>query len=40
MRWADSVAAERTWLGTFYRRLVDFYREAAAAGDAVLSYLL
>jgi hypothetical protein len=40
MVWADTEAEERAWLGDSYRRLVAFYRDAAAAGDAVLSYLL
>ena len=37
---ADTVAEERAWLGAHYQRLRAFYRQAAGAGDAVLSYLL
>jgi Domain of unknown function (DUF1877) len=40
MVWADTVAEERAWLGAHYQRLRAFYRQAAGAGDAVLSYLL
>ena len=39
MVWADTVAEERAWLGAHYTRLGEFYRKAAGAGDAVLSYL-
>jgi hypothetical protein len=40
MVWADTVAEERTWLGAYFQRLRAFYRQAAGAGDALLSYLL